>query len=167
MVRTRKFGMSSGIIPRRSTSSMYPNRAIPGRQNSKPRRSGSLAPGSLPVSDLRSRQGGFSATHACSLSSRAPNCPLFIFSRSRAGPFAPRPFRAFGGAVHAAPCPSPNGGLPARATRASPRPTAWRFGRVVQPRLNVGLTHGVVLQFCPSPSRSPALTMPTTPWAPE
>ena len=31
--------------------------------------------------------------------------------------------------------------------------------------LNVGLTYGVVCHFWSSPSRSPALTIPTTPWA--
>jgi hypothetical protein len=80
---------------------------------------------------------------------------------------ATRSSRAFGAPVHAAPCPSPDSGLQAGATSARPRPASRGVGHIRQPPLNVGLTHGVVCHFWPSPSRAVALTMPTNPWAPE
>jgi len=75
--------------------------------------------------------------------------------------------------------------LPFRAPRGPPDPfapcrhgepvprsgtAAGCFGHICEPALNVGLTYGVVCHFWPSLvawSSPAALTIPTTPWAPE
>jgi hypothetical protein len=82
-------------------------------------------------------------------------------------PLARRPARAFGPTVHAAPFSSADCCLSARATTARPGAAAERSGHVRQSPLNICLTHGVVCHFCSPPSRCPALTIPTIPWAPE
>ena len=76
---------------------------------------------------------------------------------------ARRPARALGSAVHSAPFPSPN----RRLTSTGFGVTAGCSRHVSQSSLNICLTHGVVCHFCSPPSRCPALTIPTIPWAPE
>jgi predicted methyltransferase len=76
---------------------------------------------------------------------------------------------AFGATVHATPATTPYGRPPAGMTGAGLCPTSAGCGHIRQSPRNVHLTHGVVFHFSLSPSRSfpGALTIPTTPWAPE
>jgi hypothetical protein len=70
--------------------------------------------------------------------------------------------------IHSATAPIPYSSLPAGVTSSGLCPTAASFGHIRKPPGNVCLTYGVVCHFSLSPSRSPlALTIPTTPWAPE
>ncbi len=83
---------------------------------------------------------------------------------------ARRTSRAFGPTVHPAPASAADRRLPAGVTSAGLGSTAPGFGHIRQSSRNIRLTHGVVCHFSRSPSPSPfpgALTIPTTPWAPE
>jgi hypothetical protein len=81
---------------------------------------------------------------------------------------APRATGAFRPSVHSATAPIPYGRLPAGVASSGFCPTAASFGHIRKPSDNVCLTHGFVFMSHRPPSRSPAaLTIPTTPWAPE
>ena len=84
-------------------------------------------------------------------------------------PLASRTARTFGATVHATPASTSHSRLPAGVTGTGLRPASAGSSHVRQSPRNVRLTHGVVCHFSPSPSRSfpAALTIPTTPWAPE
>jgi hypothetical protein len=79
----------------------------------------------------------------------------------------PRSTRTSSPTVHPAPAPISYRRLPAGVTGAGLCPTSASFGHIRQPPLYIGLTHGVVCHFWSPPSRCPALTIPTSPWAPE
>jgi len=77
-----------------------------------------------------------------------------------------RTARAFSATMHPAPAPVSYRRLPAGMTGAGLCPTSASFGHIRQSSRHIRLTHGVVCHFWSPPSRSPALTIPTTPWAP-
>jgi hypothetical protein len=81
---------------------------------------------------------------------------------------ARRTSRAFGPTVHSAPPSTAYRRLPAGVTSAGLGSAAASFGHIRQSSRNIRLTHGVVCHLWLTPSSLPgALTIPTTPWAPE
>ena len=88
--------------------------------------------------------------------------PTFVISVA----VPPRSTRTFSPAVHSAPAPISYSRLPAGVTAAGLCPASASFGHIRQSSRHIRLTHGVVCHFWSPPLRSPALTIPTTPWAP-
>ena len=77
---------------------------------------------------------------------------------------APRAARALGPAVHSAPCPSPDGRLPAGVPGSGLCPASAGFRHIRQSARNIGLTHGLVCHFLPIPlSLSGSIDDPNNP----
>ena len=64
---------------------------------------------------------------------------------------APRAARALGPAVHSAPCPSPDGRLPAGVPSSGLCPASAGFRHVRKSARHIGLTQGLVCHFLPIP----------------
>ena len=165
MVRPVRSALTSIVEARRIAVVLRPPLPRPARASRQPNW---RPPASLWTARVGGLNQGFDFPNLCS------HDPTDRFSLARMEPVleiavvvALRTARAFSATMHPAPAPVSYRRLPAGMTGAGLCPTSASFGHIRQSSRHIRLTHGVVCHFWSPPSRCPALTIPTSPWAPE